>query len=202
MGPATRNPAVPVQTSLCQPVAWLWPVTSSSLRLCSFCSSIRFCRSASNCRLCSSFSRCCCSSCCRRNASDRSLFASCSRKKSRLSVDSPGRFRMELQRREASENIPSLSLKPPARGSSVWFPNMAHPNSIPSPARAWAAADGGTTSIRAWLTRNLFAKGCLYIKFLTKASCAAAAHTIFSCSQSTLSMNHCQLLKYYIISVK
>lgn len=105
LGCAARDPAVPPKTSLCQPIAWIWPVTSSSLRLCSFCSSIRFCRSASNCRLCSSFSRCCCSSCCRRRASDRSLFASCSRKKSRLSVDSPGRFRMELHRREASEKV-------------------------------------------------------------------------------------------------
>ena len=72
-------------------------LTSSSRRRCSFCSSMRFWRSASSCRLCSSFSRCCCSSCCRRRASDRSLLASCSRRKSRRSVDSPGRFRMELR---------------------------------------------------------------------------------------------------------
>lgn len=71
-------------------------LTSSSLRLCSFCSSMRFWRSASSCRLCSSFSRCCCSSCCRRRASERSLLANCSLRKSRRSVDSPGRFRMEL----------------------------------------------------------------------------------------------------------
>lgn len=71
-------------------------LTSSSRRRCSFCSSMRFCRSASSCRLCSSFSLCCCSSCCRRRASERSLLASCSLRKSRRSVDSPGRFRMEL----------------------------------------------------------------------------------------------------------
>lgn len=68
--------------------------TSSSLRLCSFCSSMRFCLSASNWCLCPSF--CCCSSCCLRRASDRSLLASCRRRKSRLSVDSPGMLRMEL----------------------------------------------------------------------------------------------------------
>lgn len=77
-------------------------ITSSNLRLCSFCSSILFCRSANSCLLCSSFSRCCCSSCCRRRASDRSLFASWSLKKSRLSVDSPGKFRMELQGKQNS----------------------------------------------------------------------------------------------------
>lgn len=71
-------------------------LTSSSRRRCSFCSSMRFWRSASSCRLCSSFSRCCCSSCCRRKASERSLLASWSLRKSRRSVDSPGRFRMEL----------------------------------------------------------------------------------------------------------
>lgn len=72
-------------------------LTSSSRRRCSFCSSMRFWRSASSCRLCSSFSRCCCSSCCRRRASDRSLLASWSLRKSRRSVDSPGRLRMELR---------------------------------------------------------------------------------------------------------
>lgn len=72
-------------------------LTSSSRRRCSFCSSMRFWRSASSCRLCSSFSRCCCSSCCRRRASERSLLASWSLRKSRRSVDSPGRFRMELR---------------------------------------------------------------------------------------------------------
>lgn len=78
-------------------------LTSSSRRRCSFCSSMRFWRSASSCRLCSSFSRCCCSSCCRRRASDRSLLASWSLRKSRRSVDSPGRFRMELRvRRDRS----------------------------------------------------------------------------------------------------
>lgn len=71
-------------------------LTSSSLRLCSFCSSMRFWRSARSCLLCSSFSLCCCSSCWRRRASERSLLASCSLRKSRRSVDSPGRFRMEL----------------------------------------------------------------------------------------------------------
>lgn len=70
--------------------------TSSNWRLCSFCSSMRFCLSASSWCLCPSF--CCCSSCCLRWASDRSLLASCSRRKSRLRVDSPGVLMMELYR--------------------------------------------------------------------------------------------------------
>ncbi len=70
--------------------------TSSNWRLCSFCSSMRFCLSASSWCLCPSF--CCCSSCCLRRASDRSLLASCSRRKSRLRVDSPGMLMMELYR--------------------------------------------------------------------------------------------------------
>lgn len=82
-----------------------WEVlTSSRRRRCSFCSSMRFWRSASSCRLCSSFSLCCCSSCCRRRASDRSLLASCSLRKSRRRVDSPGRFRMELWAGERDQN--------------------------------------------------------------------------------------------------
>lgn len=85
-------------------------LTSSSRRRCSFCSSMRFWRSASSCRLCSSFSRCCCSSCCLRRASDRSLLASCSRRKSRRRVDSPGRFRMELWAGQRSQD--------PTRGKS------------------------------------------------------------------------------------
>lgn len=71
-------------------------LTSSSRLLCSFCSSMRFCLSANSKRLCSSF--CCCSSCCRRWASERSLLASCRRRKSRLRVDSPGMLMMELER--------------------------------------------------------------------------------------------------------
>ena len=83
-------------------------LTSSSRRRCSFCSSMRFWRSASSCRLCSSFSRCCCSSCCRRRASDRSLLASWSLRKSRRSVDSPGRLRMELRAGERDRSGPTL----------------------------------------------------------------------------------------------
>lgn len=55
---------------------------------------MRFCLSASSWCLCPSF--CCCSSCCLRRASDRSLLASCRRRKSRLKVDSPGTLMMEL----------------------------------------------------------------------------------------------------------
>lgn len=80
-------------------------VTSSSLRRCSFCSSMRFWRSWRSCRLCSSGSRRCAASwaCCLFSASERSLFSCCSRRKSRLRVDSPGTFRMELQRESERE---------------------------------------------------------------------------------------------------
>lgn len=73
---------------------WNLKATSSSRRLCSFCSSMRFCLSASSWRLCSSF--CCCSSCWRRISSERSLLASWRRRKSLLRVDSPGMLMMEL----------------------------------------------------------------------------------------------------------
>lgn len=84
-----------------------FPLTSSSRLLCSFCSSMRFCLSANSKRLCSSF--CCCSSCCRRCASERSLFASCRRRKSRLRVDSPGMLMMELECASEKKNSASVS---------------------------------------------------------------------------------------------
>lgn len=62
--------------------------------------------------------------------------------------------------------------------------------------------DHGACLLYLQLTDNLFAEDFFYSKFLTKVPCAAVARTIFSCSQSTFSMNHCQLLKYYIISGK
>lgn len=94
--------------------------TSSNWRLCSFCSSMRFCLSASSWCLCPSF--CCCSSCCLRRASDRSLLASCSRRKSRLRVDSPGTLMMELYR-DGWMNESSLS----------HIPTSTHPEQPPTP---------------------------------------------------------------------
>lgn len=225
-------------------LAPLQPLTSSSLRLCSFCSSIRFCRSASSCRLCSSFSLCCCSSCCRRRASERSLLASCSRRKSRRSVDSPGRLRMELHRRKAPRKVPHTSLRLSSRGRAP----HKHVSTQPcfhrrDGEKGWATSIGAgqcqvqrefhTTSSPPslfflnnfvfFLNRNPEAdkallnhtswprpqvtnidllKDSFTVKFLTKVPRAAVAGTIFSCSQSTFSMNHCQLLKHYIISGK
>lgn len=55
---------------------------------------------------------------------------------------------------------------------------------------------------RPQLTNIDLLKDSFTVKFLTKVPRAAVAGTIFSCSQSTFSMNHCQLLKHYIISGK
>lgn len=79
------------------PVLWM-TITSSSRRRCSFCSSMRFCRSCNSCLLCSSGSLRWAASwaCCLLWASVRSLFSCCSRWKSRLRVDSPGTFSIEL----------------------------------------------------------------------------------------------------------
>lgn len=99
-------------------------VTSSSLRRCSFCSSIRFWRSWRSWRLCSSGSRHCAASwaCCLFSASERSLFSCCSRRKSRLRVDSPGTFRMELQGKQERERDGTRKRQCAQRGTGlIWF---------------------------------------------------------------------------------
>lgn len=184
------------------------------------------------------------------------MLASCSRRKSRLSVDSPGRFRMELHGRKAPQKVPRASLRlfhvcrdpysqgcaPPKHlgtlGQQGWREGGAttigagqeaqcqveHEFHIISPSyffflfflnrspeedkvlrgcMSWQLGpDHRACLIYLELTDNLFAEDFFYSKFLTKVPCAAVARTIFSCSQSTFSMNHCQLLKYYIISGK